>query len=62
MSSISRYKDEFEKIDTLGFLGSDRNIGAWALRYARVPVINQRLDGFKEYFSNYLLPTVGHKS
>ena len=44
VSAMAHFKDDFEKLDALGILGTDGSTSACVLHCARTTFINQRID------------------
>ena len=47
MIVMIHFKDEFQKLETLGFLDTDSSTEMWATQCVHVSVINARIDEFK---------------
>ena len=54
MSVMVHLKDEFEKIDTLGFLEVDNNADTWALHCKCVTAIKKIIQELKKFNKNIL--------
>ena len=62
VSVMIRFKNVFEKLESLGHPDAHENTDLWALHYIHVPFIKKRIDELKNNYDHRPLSEVNHES